>query len=59
MLVLTRREGERITINDNIVVTVVQVRGNKVRVGIAAPANVPSVRNELLRNTVDDLLDVG
>lgn len=47
MLVLSRKENEKIQIGDNIVVTVVDIRGNKVRLGIAAPADVNIVRSEL------------
>ena len=41
MLVLSRRPGEEIIINGNIRVTVVSVKGDRVRLGIEAPASVP------------------
>ena len=47
MLVLTRKKGESIIIRENIVLTVVEVRGDKVRLGIAAPRDVPVFRREL------------
>lgn len=47
MLVLSRREGECIRVGDSIVVTIVRVAGDKVRVGIEAPANVIVLRGEL------------
>jgi carbon storage regulator len=47
MLVLSRREGERIKLGDSIVITVVGVSGDKVRVGVEAPANVVVLREEL------------
>jgi carbon storage regulator len=47
MLVLTRREGERILIGENISVTVVRIMGEGVRIGIEAPANVSVIRSEL------------
>jgi carbon storage regulator len=47
MLVLSRREGERIHIGDSIVVTVVRAGGDKVRIGIEAPENVLILRGEL------------
>ena len=48
MLVLSRKSTERIHIGDDVVVTVVQIRGNKVRVGIDAPKEIHVVRGELL-----------
>lgn len=47
MLVLSRRRDERIVINDNIVITVVDIRGDKVRLGIEAPADMPVHRHEV------------
>lgn len=47
MLVLTRKLGASITIDDNIHVTVLEVRGNQVRLGIEAPADVRVRRSEL------------
>ncbi|HLN28155.1 MAG TPA: carbon storage regulator [Gemmataceae bacterium] len=52
MLVLTRKLGERLVIADSIVVTVVQVQGNKIRLGIEAPAGVPILREELRTGVV-------
>jgi carbon storage regulator len=48
MLVLSRKRDERIVIGDNIVITVVDVRGDKVRLGIEAPAEVPVHRQEVI-----------
>jgi len=47
MLVLSRKEGERIKLGDSIIITVVGVSGDKVRVGIQAPSNVLVLREEL------------
>ena len=47
MLVLSRKKNESIVINDNIVVTVVDVRGDKVRLGFDAPKDVPIHRREV------------
>ena len=47
MLVLSRKRSESIVINENIVITVVEVRGDKVRLGIEAPREVPIHRSEV------------
>lgn len=47
MLVLSRKPGESITIDENIVVTIVEIRGDKVRLGIEAPKNVKVHRQEV------------
>ena len=47
MLVLSRKINETIIINDNIVITVVDIRGDKVRLGIEAPKDVPVHRQEV------------
>jgi carbon storage regulator len=48
MLVLSRKRNESVVINDQIVVTVVEVRGDKVRLGIQAPRDVPIHRSEVM-----------
>ncbi|MGH8229167.1 MAG: carbon storage regulator CsrA [Steroidobacteraceae bacterium] len=47
MLILTRRPGERLCIGENIVITVLAVKGNQVRVGIAAPRDIAIDREEV------------
>jgi len=47
VLVLSRQRDESIIINDNIVVTVVDIRGDKVRLGIDAPSEIPVHRREV------------
>ena len=47
MLVLSRKKNESIVIRDDIVITVVEVRGDKVRLGIDAPKEVPVHRREV------------
>lgn len=49
MLVLSRRKNETIVIGDNIEVTLLDVRGDRVRLGIVAPPEVRVMRQELLR----------
>jgi len=48
MLVLSRKRDERILIGDKIVVTIVDIRGDKVRIGIEAPPDVAVHREEIL-----------
>ncbi len=47
MLVFTRAKDQQIVIHDNIVVTVVAVRGDRIRLGIEAPKDVSVYRSEL------------
>lgn len=48
MLVLSRKSTESIHIGDSVVVTVLEIRGNRTRIGIAAPDDVHVLRSELL-----------
>lgn len=47
MLVLSRRVNQEICIGDNIRVMVIEIRGDKVRLGVAAPRDVPVHRREI------------
>lgn len=47
MLVLSRKKNESIVVDDSIVITVVEIRGDKVRLGIEAPREVPIHRSEI------------
>lgn len=47
MLVLSRRKGERVVISDNMTLTVVEIRGDKVRLAIDAPKEIPVHRHEV------------
>ena len=47
MLVLSRKQGERILIGDEISVTIVRINGNAVRIGIDAPSHLAVIRDEL------------
>ena len=47
MLALTRKKGEALMINNNIEITILEVRGDQVKIGIAAPKDVPIYRKEV------------
>jgi carbon storage regulator len=47
MLVLTRKAGEQIVIGQDIVISVLDVRGDRIRIGISAPRDVPVHREEV------------
>ena len=50
MLVLTRKNQEKIRIGDDITITVIKTKGKSVRLGIEAPNDVPVLRGELLHD---------
>lgn len=54
MLVLTRKLGEKVIIDNNISVTVVDIRGNKVQLGINAPKHICILREELIKQQEED-----
>ena len=47
MLVLSRKKNQSIIINDDITIVVVEIRGDKVRLGVEAPKEIPVHRNEV------------
>ena len=47
MLALTRKKGEAIVINNNIEITVLEIRGDQIKIGISAPKDVPVYRKEV------------
>lgn len=47
MLIVTRRAGEKVMLGDDIVVEIMEVAGNTVRIGIAAPRSLPVYREEI------------
>lgn len=49
MLVLSRRRNEKIVIGDDITITVLEVRGDQIQLGIQAPRNIPVHRYEVFR----------
>jgi carbon storage regulator len=59
MLVLSRQRDESIVIGENIVVTIVDIRGDKVRLGIEAPTEVPVHRREVFEAIQQENLRAG
>lgn len=47
MLALTRKKGEALVVNNNIEITVLDVRGDQIKLGISAPKDVPVYRKEV------------
>lgn len=53
MLVLTRKKNQSIVINDNIEITIIDIQGDQLRVGIDAPKNVKVYRKEIYDEIVE------
>ena len=53
MLVLSRKAGEGISINQNISIEILSIEGDRVRIGILAPKEIRIYRKELLEQTID------
>ncbi len=47
MLALTRKKGEALVINNNIEITILEIRGDQIKIGISAPKDVPIYRKEV------------
>ena len=47
MLALTRKKGESLVLNNNIEITVLEIRGDQIKIGINAPKDVPIYRKEV------------
>ncbi len=57
MLVLTRRVGEKLVIGDDVTVAILSVRGNQIRIGIAAPPEVQVHREEVYQRILKERAD--
>jgi carbon storage regulator len=51
MLALSRKANQKILIGENIVITIVEIRGNQVRIGISAPKHISIVRDDAVRKS--------
>jgi len=47
MLALTRKKGEALVVNNNVEITVLEIRGDQIKIGITAPKDVPIYRKEV------------
>jgi carbon storage regulator len=59
MLILSRKEAEKVYLGNDIVLTIIRVAGDKVRIGIEAPNNVRVLRNELQKHDEQKELPVN
>ena len=47
MLILTRKEREKLIINDNITIEIIEINKNSIKIGIEAPKEIPIIRGEI------------
>lgn len=66
MLALTRKKGESLVINNNIEITILEIRGDQIKIGISAPKDVPIYRKEVFlqiqeenKKAASQILDVA
>ena len=58
MLALTRKKGESIVINNNIEISVLEIRGDQIKIGISAPKDVPIYRKEVYLQIQEETKEV-
>lgn len=54
MLALTRKKGESLVINNNIEISILEVRGDQIKIGITAPKDVPIYRKEVYKQIQEE-----
>ncbi len=59
MLILTRKLGEQIAIGDNIKITLLEIKGRQVKIGVEAPAEIPVHRGEVYRMIQEENLQAA
>lgn len=58
MLILSRKAGEKLVIGNDVIVEVVRVRGNRVTLGLTAPAEIAIMRSELTAGAADRIIEI-
>jgi carbon storage regulator len=58
MLVLSRKSGQRVMIGNDIIVSIIEVRGSTIRLGIEAPRSLPVHREEVLLREASDTTEL-
>ncbi len=53
MLVLSRKKGERVMIGDDVTVTVLEIRGDRIKLGFGCPTEIPVHREEVWRRLLE------
>ncbi len=54
MLILTRKIGETLIIKNDIIITILSIKGNQIRIGIEAPKDIPIYRKEIYIKIIKD-----
>ncbi len=54
MLILTRRIGEKLVIDENVIITILAAKGSQIRIGIEAPRDVSVHREEIFQRILDE-----
>jgi len=57
MLILTRKENEKILIDEDIEISIVEIKGNKVKIGINAPEEVEILREEVYKSVKEENIE--
>ena len=57
MLILTRRIGEKIIIGDDVIISIVGLKGSQIRIGTEAPPEIPVYREEIYRRILKERAD--
>ena len=59
MLILTRRIGEKIVIGDDVIISIVGIKGSQIRIGTEAPPEIPVYREEIYQRILKERTDAA